>query len=96
MVTIILKKSLQFSYREIYKNMLKMILPTISMILVLVLSMFVKVELNLVNSIIKLLIFGLLSAFIYMLISYKNGIIKDIFRVDLIQVLKNKLKKTSN
>ena len=66
------------------------------MALVLVLSMFINMELNLVNSIIKLLIFGFLSALIYMLIAYKNGLIKDIFKVDLIQALKNKLKKTSN
>ena len=96
MVTVILRKSLHFSYREIYKNMLKMILPTISMILVLVLSTFVKIELNIVNSIIKGLIFGFISALIYMLISYKNGLIKDIFKVDLLEKIKNKLKKTSN
>ncbi len=87
-VFIILKEKLGFNYKTIYRNISKMILPTLSIILVLLLSNFINLETNILNTFIKLIIFGLLSVIIYIYISYKNGLINNIFGNNILKKFK--------
>ena len=95
LVIAILKKKLGFNYSEILRNIKKMLLPTISMILVLLISNFINLELTYMNAVIKFVVFGLISVLLYILISYKNGLIYDILNIDLKEKIKNILKKNS-
>ena len=65
------------------------------MILVLLISNFINLELTYMNAIIKFVVFGLISVLLYILISYKNGLIYDILNIDLKEKIKNILKKNS-
>ena len=94
-VIILLKKKFDFKYNDIIKTIYKMILPLIFMILVLVLSLFIKMDLNRVISFIRIMLFGGLSIIVYLIISYKNGLIIDIFGSNSINKIKNRFKKNN-
>ena len=92
-VMFVLKKKFDFKYNSIIKVSLKMILPLLSMIAILVLPYFIKMEQNLINTIIRLVLFGGLSVLVYILIAHKNGLIEDIFGTNPIDMIKSRIKK---
>lgn len=94
-ITIILNHKYRFSYSDTFKYIKKLILPTIAMMIVLIISTYVKMEQNLLNTFIRLAIFGGLSMLVYLLIAHTNGVMDDIFGSNIINVIKHKLKKTS-
>ncbi len=87
-VVIILNKKLGFIYKDIFKNIKRMILPTISIILVLLLDNFINLEYNVINVLIKLIVFGVLSLFVYLVVSYKTGLINSICGNNILRKIK--------
>ena len=94
-IMIVLKKKFDFKYNSIIKVSFKMILPLLSMVVVLLSSYFINMELNLVNTIIRLIVFGGLSVLIYILIAYKNGLIEIIFGSNPVEMIKSRIKKNN-
>ena len=92
-VSIILVKKLNFNYKDMYKNIKKMLLPTFCMILVLVISVFVKLEQNIIASILKIISFGGVSTIIYLVVAYKNGLIKNVLGNDILSRFKKQKEK---
>lgn len=94
-VIIILKKKFKFKYNDIVKTISKMVLPLISMMLVLTIGLFIKMEHNLINTFIKLILFGGLSMITYLIVGYRNGLMVSIFGSNSINKIKNKLRKNN-
>lgn len=89
-----LKRELGFNYKGIIDTIKKSILPIISMTCVLIiLNIFLK--LNITGSIkifITCLIYALIGAFVYISISYKNGLLESVFEKEFIDKIFRKLK----
>lgn len=92
-VSIILVKKLNFNYKDMYKNIKKMLLPTFCMILVLAISVFVNLEQNIIASILKIISFGGVSTIIYLVVAYKNGLIKNVLGNDILSRFKKQKEK---
>ena len=96
---IYMKKYFKFSYKSIYNTVYKMIFP---LILITILSILLNKFFFNVNEIsgyiitfIKLALFGLLYLGIYLIITYKNKLIEDVFGKETLDkiMIKFKLKK---
>lgn len=93
---IYMKKHFKFSYKSIYNTIYKMILP---LILITVLSILLNRFFFNVNEIqgyiitfIKLALFGIIYLLIYLIITYKNNLIEDVFNKSMVDKIMNKLK----
>ena len=94
MVLVIFRKKYKFAYKETFIRFLKTLLCTLVMLIVLI---GVKLVLNQylvggrVISIVSIFIYGIIGVLIYFGVSYKMGLINDIFGKDRINSYLKKL-----
>lgn len=88
-----LKRSMNFNYSEILDTIKKVFLPITSMFIVLViLNLFVKLPTNgIMRMCLVLGLYTLLGAFVYLGISYKTGLLYEVFGKDYVDNLLRKL-----
>lgn len=88
-----LKKSMNFNYSETLDTIKKVFLPITSMFIVLViLNLFVKLPTNgIMRMCLVLGLYTLLGAFVYLGISYKTGLLYEVFGKDYVDKLLRKL-----
>lgn len=88
-----LKKSMNFNYSETLDTIKKVFLPIISMFIVLlILNLFVKLPTNgIMRMCLVLGLYTLLGAFVYLGISYKTGLLYEVFGKDYVDNLLRKL-----
>lgn len=88
-----LKKSMNFNYSETLDTIKKVFLPITSMFIVLViLNLFVKLPTNgIMKMCLVLSLYTLLGAFVYLGISYKTGLLYEVFGKDYVDKLLRKL-----
>lgn len=88
-----LKKSMNFNYSETLDTIKKVFLPIISMFIVLlILNLFVELPTNgIMKMCLVLSLYTLLGAFVYLGISYKTGLLYDVFGKDYVDKLLRKL-----
>ena len=91
-----LKKSLKFNYKEIKRTLIKVLIPTISMTLALfVLKMIININTkNHIKSLIVCIPFAIIGGIIYILISYKIGLLDEVFGEKYVKNILRKLKIT--
>ena len=88
-----LKKSMNFNYSETLDTIKKVFLPIISMFIVLlILNLFVELPTNgIMKMCLVLSLYTLLGAFVYLGISYKTGLLYEVFGKDYVDKLLRKL-----
>lgn len=88
-----LKRSMNFNYSETLDTIKKVFLPIISMFIVLViLNLFVKLPTNgIMRMCLVLGLYTLLGAFVFLGISYKTGLLYEVFGKDYVDNLLRKL-----
>lgn len=88
-----LKKSMNFNYSETLDTIKKVFLPIISMFIVLlILNLFVELPTNgIMKMCLVLGLYTLLGAFVYLGISYKTGLLYEVFGKDYVDKLLRKL-----
>lgn len=88
-----LKKSMNFNYYETLDTIKKVFLPIISMFIVLlILNLFVELPTNgIMKMCLVLSLYTLLGAFVYLGISYKTGLLYEVFGKDYVDKLLRKL-----
>lgn len=88
-----LKKSMNFNYSETLDTIKKVFLPIISMFIVLlILNLFVELPTNgIMKMCLVLSFYTLLGAFVYLGISYKTGLLYEVFGKDYVDKLLRKL-----
>ncbi len=88
-----LKKSMNFNYSETLDTIKKVFLPIISMFIVLlILNLFVELPTNgIMKMCLVLSLYTLLGAFVYLGISYKTGLLYEVFGRDYVDKLLRKL-----
>lgn len=88
-----LKKDLKFKYKDILASIKEVMLPSVSMIIViLILSTFIKFNnLGTLGTIVSLGIYGLLGGITYILISYKTGLLERTLGKEYLDNILNKL-----
>lgn len=95
-----LKKNLKFNYKLIINTILKTIIPTLSMIVVLlILSIILPINNTLnISFIIKIIIYITLGALTYLIISYYNKNLENVFGKEYIDkiLIKLHIKKLNN
>ena len=90
-VIIYLKKHMNLDYKYTLNTMLKLLIPSILMILVIVvLKHYIHVEYNIITSIISITIYGLIGSIIYLIITYKTKVIESVFGEGLIKKILRK------
>ena len=73
-----LKKNMNFSYKISIETIKKMILPIICLFVPILLSkIFIKYDYSYMTSFVSLFIHGMYGVIIYLVISYKNGLLVD-------------------
>ena len=73
-----LKKNMNFSYKISIETIKKMILPIICLFVPILLSkIFIKYDYSYMTSFVSLFIHGMYGVIIYLIISYKNGLLVD-------------------
>lgn len=73
-----LKKNMNFSYKISIETLKKMILPIICLFVPILLSkIFIKYDYSYMTSFVSLFIHGMYGVIIYLVISYKNGLLVD-------------------
>ncbi len=88
---IYLKKNMNFSYKISIETIKKMILPTICLFVPILLSkIFIKFDYNYITSFVSLFIHGMYGTIIYLVISYKNGLLFDTLGRDAINNILSK------
>ena len=92
-VLISLKKSLNFKYKNILKTILKTLIPSLSMLLVLlIMSKFININVTgTLNIIIVCLTYAIVGGIIYIFTSYKIGLLNEVLGSDFINKILNKL-----
>lgn len=91
-----LKKEMHFSYRKTIDLLKKLIIPSITIIVMILLSKtFIKFEYTFISSAISLMIHGILGVIIYLIIVYKNNAIDETLGNEFIDkiLIKLRLKK---
>lgn len=95
-----LKKELNFNYKEIRKNIIRALVPTISLLITLkIINIFVSVNTNgKLNNLIVCIIYAILGGITYILVAYKTGLLTRVLGKEYIEkiLIKLKLKKKVN
>mgnify|MGYP004489482093 FL=1 len=88
-----LKKSMNFNYSETLDTIKKVFLPiTLMFIVLVILNLFVKLPINgIMRMCLVLGLYTLLGAFVYLGISYKTGLLYEVFGKDYVDNLLRKL-----
>ncbi len=88
-----LKKEMNFNYKNTIITLKKLIIPCIIMIIPIIIAKhFIVVEYTRLNSIISVLAYGIVGVIIYLIITYKNNALRDVFGDALIDKVLTKLK----
>ena len=93
---IYLRKEMHFNYRKTIELIKKLIIPSITIIVMILLSkMFIKFDYTFISSAMSLLIHGILGVIIYLIIVYKNKAIDETLGNEFIDkiLIKLRLKK---
>ncbi len=93
---IYLRKEMHFSYRKTIELIKKLIIPSITIIVMILLSKtFIKFDYTFISSILSLMIHGILGVIIYLIIVYKNKAIDETLGNEFIDkiLIKLRLKK---
>ena len=88
-----IKKDHKINYRETFKSISKILVPIASMLVVLlILNIFINVNLNdRISCIIYIAINSIVGATVYIFVSHKMGLLKDIIGQNMIDKIKKKL-----
>lgn len=87
-----LNKSMKFEYKDTLQLISKLIIPILVLIVPIVISKHYFVfELNKLNSIISLLIYGIYGVIVYLFITYKNGALNTVFGEEMVNNILKKL-----
>lgn len=93
-VFIYLKKKMKFNYSQIRSTLKKVLLPNICMIIpLLILNIVVPQSTNRLIQIPIVLFYGLFGASIYLIMTYKNGLLESVFGKQYIDNIISKFKK---
>lgn len=92
--TIRLKKELNFNYKEIRKNIVSSLIPSFSLIAVLLITnIFLSLNTNgILNNLIICLIYATLGGATYIIVSYKVGLLTRVLGKDYMEKILTKLK----
>lgn len=88
-----LKKSMNFSYKEVLKTIKDVLLPTVCMLIsLIILNLFIKLpNSSLIKICLVLILYTIIGALVYLGISYKTGLLNDVFGKEYITRILNKL-----
>lgn len=88
-----LKKSMNFSYKEVLKTIKDVLLPIVCMLIsLIILNLFIKLpNSSLIKICLVLILYTIIGALVYLGISYKTGLLNDVFGKEYITRLLNKL-----
>ena len=91
-VLLYLKKNMNFKFIDTIKNISKLILPIILIIIpILIAKHYITFELTKLSSLISLAIYGMYGVIVYLLITYKNGALESVFGSEFINKILVKL-----
>lgn len=87
---VVINKTVSLDFKEYFKKMFKFVYPLILMIITLnVMKIFIPLNTTgRLNSIVSIIIYGLVGALIYFTLTIKNGIFKEIFGDKIFKKLK--------
>ena len=87
---VVINKTVNLDFKEYFKKMFKFVYPLILMIITLnVMKIFIPLNTTgRLNSIVLIIIYGLVGALIYFTLTIKNGIFKEIFGDKIFKKLK--------
>lgn len=86
-----LKKNMNFSYKISIETIKKMVLPIICLFVPILLSkIFIKYDYSYMTSFVSLIIHGMYGVIVYLVISYKNGLLVDTLGRDAINNILSK------
>ena len=88
-----LKKSMNFSYKEVLKTIKDVLFPIVCMLIsLIILNLFIKLpNSSLIKICLVLILYTIIGASVYLGISYKTGLLNDVFGKEYITRLLNKL-----
>ena len=87
-----LKKEMKFDFKFTFNTLKRLILPIVCLLIPIVISRyFINYELSFMSSILSVGIHGVLGMLIYILISYKNGLLYDVLGEEFINGILTKL-----
>lgn len=88
-----LKKSMNFSYKEVLKTIKDVLLPIVCMLIsLIILNLFIKLpNSSLIKICLVLILYTIIGALVYLGISYKTGLLNDVFGKEYITRILNKL-----
>ena len=87
-----LKKNMDFNFSKTFDVLKRLLLPVLFLIILLALSKsFINFEYNRITSLISIMIHGVIGVLIYLVITYKNKSLKDVFGEEIINKILRKL-----
>lgn len=87
-----LKKNMNFNFKKSFELLKNIIVPIIVMIVpILLLRHFITFEITRVTALISVCIYGIIGVLIYLVITYKNGMLNTVFGEEFINNLFKKL-----
>lgn len=93
-VLIYLHKKEKFNYKFILSILGKLLIPSLAIILPIVIcNHFIKFDYNYINVILSLCIYGIYGVLVYVILTYKNKLIDNVFGEDEINKIISKFKK---
>lgn len=89
-----LHKDLKFNYKEIKRTLLRVLIPSISMVIVLfIVSLIIKTDVTgRVNSLLVCIPYAIFGSITYLVVSYKTGLLSDVLGETYIDNILKKLK----
>ena len=83
---------MDFNFSKTFDVLKRLILPVLLLIILLALSKsFINFEYNRITSLISIMIHGVIGVLIYLVITYKNKSLKDVFGEEIINKILRKL-----
>ena len=88
---------MNFNYKKTTTSLKKVIIPSLVMIIPIVIAKhFITFEYTRFNSFISLLVFGIYGVISYLLVSYKNNSLYDVFGEEFVNKILSKLHLKKN
>lgn len=88
-----LKKDMSFNFKKSLEVLKRLVLPALIIIIMLALSKtFISFEYNRLNSILSVMIHGIIGMIIYLLITYKNKSLTDVLGEEFVNKILRKIK----
>ena len=87
-----LKKDMNFNFRKSIETFKNILIPAIIMIIpIIVLKHFITFDLNRWTALLSVIVYGLLGTFIYLVITYKNKSLENVFGKEFLDNIFRKL-----